>query len=769
MEPPSQSMVSPSNPGSAQLQSAETGQAVPIRRRAPIACRRCRRMRSKCHHDKAKPPCRSCEDAGLGPGDCIFPVRGQPDQDREYRHPRVRAEKSKKREETKARRESRDSLGAPRAGLSSASSLTRNSDDWNLLPPLPETIASVAQFTRYYFQLGFIPKQLFPERLRTQHRSVSVFFLLGILSISARLTPALVERYGSAVQASETFMERASALAQNELYKEPSLERCQGFYLLSIAQQGSGMKHRSSINMAVAMRMATLMQLHREETYAIPNPTKDLIRRAESARRTLWMLHSQDNLHSGPHSPVLLSASDITALLPSNEDDFANAREPKSRAALEGTPPALENPALVADVGRSLFATLIQVHQYWGAIYRRAVNNNRSPEPWNPTSEYAQMERRLADWEDGLPNDHRWSPLLLKGYKHEGQDLGYLSVTMITRLCNIVIRKAYLHEMISDNKSDPELTGFWHNMATKLFWNVSILYEQIETHYADRSREEGPGAQMAVFCYYTCGVLACYLCKFTNIFYDLPITRNAPVMVQRILSILADTQNIWPLSSRWYDHLERFHKSQNATTAGAEGSMDDSREPIPHVLQATPIRPAVKPIQPRLSTPATDSKSGIPTQTPNTTAPNTQQQPGPTTVYPDPSLRLPVPQPQHVPNMPPPPQQVIVPHGGQAPPQVAGGQQRPAADGLGLLIEAFDTTHQTAATPAQGVSGNGAPPPPPPGAVYDPHAAPQGYYPQQALAMNDGYEHELGYYMSDGVSTGIQHQSWAGGGDMYGY
>jgi hypothetical protein len=136
-----------------------------------------------------------------------------------------------------------------------------------------------------------------------------------------------------------------------------------------------------------------------------------------------WMLHSQDNLHSGPRSPVLLSASDITALLPSNEQDFANAREPKSRAALEGTPPALENPALVADQGRSLFATLIQAHHYWGAIYRRAINNNRSLRPWEPDSEYAVMERRLDEWEGGLPNDYRWSSLLLKGYKHEGQDL----------------------------------------------------------------------------------------------------------------------------------------------------------------------------------------------------------------------------------------------------------------------------------------------------------------------------------------------------------
>jgi hypothetical protein len=178
----------------------------------------------------------------------VFPVRGQPDQDREYRHPRVRADKSKKRDETKVRRESRDAVAPPRSNFPVPVSLAKGSDEWELLPPLPEIIESLNQFTRHYFQLGFIPKQLFPERLRTQHRSVSVFFLLGILGVSARLTPALVQRYGSAVRASEAFMERASALAQNELYKEPTLERCQAFYLLSIAQQGSGLKHRSSVS-----------------------------------------------------------------------------------------------------------------------------------------------------------------------------------------------------------------------------------------------------------------------------------------------------------------------------------------------------------------------------------------------------------------------------------------------------------------------------------------------------------------------------------------
>jgi hypothetical protein len=156
----------------------------------------------------------------------------------------VRAEKSKKRDgAAKVRRETLDGPAPFRSAL-----LAKGTDEWDLLPPLPEIIDAVNMFTRHYFQLGFIPKQLFTERLRNQHRSVSVFLLLGILSISARLTPALVGRYGSAVKASETFMELASALAQNELYKEPTLERCQAFYLLSIAQQGSGMKHKSSVS-----------------------------------------------------------------------------------------------------------------------------------------------------------------------------------------------------------------------------------------------------------------------------------------------------------------------------------------------------------------------------------------------------------------------------------------------------------------------------------------------------------------------------------------
>lgn len=51
----------------------------------------------------------------------------------------------------------------------------------------------------------------------------------------------------------------------------------------------------SKINMGIAMRMAALMRLHREETYALQNPSKEMVIAAESARRTLWMLHSKSS------------------------------------------------------------------------------------------------------------------------------------------------------------------------------------------------------------------------------------------------------------------------------------------------------------------------------------------------------------------------------------------------------------------------------------------------------------------------------------------
>ncbi|KAI7784670.1 hypothetical protein LA080_009607 [Diaporthe eres] len=696
-----------------------------IKRRSPIACRRCRRMRSKCLHDKAKPPCVACREAGLSAADCIFPVRGQPDNDREYRHPRMRADKAQKRDSAKMRR---DILDAPVIPSPAPLKNIKGVDEWDYLPTLPDTIEAVNQFTRNYFQLGFIPKQAFPERLRTDSRSISVFLLLSILSISARFTPSLVERYGGGMKAAETFMDRATAVALSELYQVPSLERCQAFYLLSIAQQGSGMKNKSYINIGIAMRMAALMRLHREETYALQNPSKEMVIAAESARRTLWMLH------------ISLAAGDITALLPCSEEDFAKGQEPPSRAALEDTPPAIDNPKLISDPRRSLFATLIQTHYFWGRVSRRAVKYDRSSRPWEDTSEYAELVAKLHEWESNLPHEHMWSPVLLKGYKAGGQDLAYLSITNSTRLCNIVLRKAYLSEMINLDQSDAQLQTFWSNMSLELFKNVKLLYEQIETQFMERAADDSLGAQMALFCVFSCGHMATYLCKYPNVCPDPMISRDGPIMLQRAMQILTEASQVWPLAARWLENLEKFYRDNKGAIPGIEGSMDDSRDPVPEALQAALARPP--------------SRNGTGTNhTANQDASNQQARNGETSsnavmqappqvptpmMYIDPSMRMSQNQ-------------------GQIPQSqaMAGMQQqqqlgdRPATDGLGLLLEAFDS-HQGANMAAAGA-----------GQPYDPNLAANqaGYYGQPGTAMpgNDGYENELQFYIDGAPSV---HGEW---------
>ncbi|KJZ72576.1 hypothetical protein HIM_08100 [Hirsutella minnesotensis 3608] len=788
---------SPSGPDSGLSTSASAAldSGPGIKRRAPIACRRCRRMRSKCIHEKAHPPCKSCLDAGLGAQDCIFPVRGQPDHDRDYRHPRTRAERSARQAAAKARR----------SILDGPSTRNHAADDWCDLPPLSDLIDGVNRFTRHYFQLGFIPKLQYPERLRTDHRSANLFLLLSILSISARLSPSLTARYGTGVKAAEFFMERASAIAVGDVYQEPTLERCQAFYLLSIAQQGSGLRNKSYINMGIAVRMAALMQLHREETYQVQNPTPELIMRAESARRTLWMLHSQDSLHSGPLSPVSLAAADITALLPCNEDDFAHGREPRSRAALEGTPPAVDDPSLIRDPNRSLFATLMQTHNFWGIVSRRAASYSKSSRPWDPTSEFSCMARKLSDWEQDLPHEHMWSNFLLKGYKAEGQDLAYLCVTMMTRLCNIVLRRPYLTDVIKPDPKNREKQAFFLDLSKELFRNVRQLYEQVDAQFTDRTPDESVGAQIAAFCVYSCGLFSTYICKYPHICQDSTLAQNGPVMLQRIITILRECKEVWPLAARWVEALEKSFLDPQGEGLTTEGSMDEGRDPVPHAIRQmvplpppTTIAPSSAPTPPHIShtpsslpdntvlpkpgtqpdfqscPPLPSARGSVVPSLPSTTngqtlTPPIQQAPPPPyqppstlpalthALYQQPAMSShqqqlrhaaappqppPSAHPSHTPRHPGPHPMYISSSPGAPPPQLA----RQPMDGLGMLIEAFDT-HQPGPAPAYSINAGPAPG----------HSS--AYYPQLGPG-NDGFEGELQFYIDGASSSWMNTGAW---------
>ncbi|CAK7232361.1 hypothetical protein SCUCBS95973_008234 [Sporothrix curviconia] len=587
----------------------------PPRHRGTKACRRCRRLRNKCIHDHGQTPCQGCAAAGPETAaSCAFPQRGERDVDREFR----------RRPRPVPPQPQASSTAQQRIGVVSPSRLPPpgHLEGW---PPHEEVVDGCRTFVTCYFQLGFLPRSLFLERLVQAPDESNKFLLSCLLAISSRFTPSLVQRYGSRTAATDHFLGLAQSQALVEMYA-PSLERTQAFFLLSIAEWGNSDRDRSAIDMAIALRMALLLRLHKEETYAASTPstsppagsntptpraagatprangtvaaptphiatalasatprlatapspaaslgpssaTADHVVRLESARRTLWMIYSQENLHSGTSTPAPLSLEDCTALLPCNEADFSFGAIPAVRAALEGTPPAQDDPCLAVRPDRCLFATLIQAHSLWGRVARHATRNALSGGACGLA--FSQITDSLRRWEATLPARHRWSLWNLRGWRSEGLHLAYLSVVMVLRLSNIVIRRVYLDEMIaalapgragsSQSPTLPQTTvesvAAWQRVSYDLFDNVVELHEQVTAYFSMRTSDEGFPA-ILVFCVYMCGSLASYL--WHNPFLCPHVSPvEAEEMALDTLRILSELYTAWPASARWEEVLRR--------------------------------------------------------------------------------------------------------------------------------------------------------------------------------------------------------------------
>ncbi|KAI8962646.1 hypothetical protein F5Y11DRAFT_347316 [Daldinia sp. FL1419] len=682
--------------------------AAPIKRRAPIACR------------------------------SVFPTRGDLDQDRSFRHPRQRADK--KARDAKVKNEPYASPGPPRNPLADYKP-PKPDNEWDLLPGVDTVVDGINTFTRNYFQLGFIPKKMFPRLVKENPSSVNVFLLLSILAISARFNKTIIETYGDGLTAVTEFMHRAQCLAVHELYKQPTLERCQAFYVLSIAEQGSGKSNTSYISAGIAFRMAALMRLHREEAYGPITEQSPLGHRirAESARRTFWMLHSQDNLHSGPYKPLSLAPGDITALLPSDEAEFDKGKIPERRAALDGTPPALQDPSLVTLKPRSLFASLMQVHNLWGIIARRLLFNRRCGRPNDSSSEYAKLRQKLRDFEDNLPNEHTFNKVTLSGYRNFAEDLAYLGMTGCLRLCHIVLRKEYMEDMIrhaQGSTNNPDVR-FYKDMAFELFYQVRKLYSQIEAHYEPGIEVGRVGSQMAGFIIYGCGLLSSYLCKFPQL--DVhhagqsidAIQREGRSMYTHIVAILRECQKAWPLAKTWCNGLEKWHEDPNPRRISFQaGTMTDGKEPQPYALTVMHPRTTTSYVQYEAAhlgrirstppTPYMDEREQFTVREdpePQRLAPLQQTQPGfAQTVYLPPLSQTPYGAPHQQSASPQPPH-----------PQTYSQQVYPNS-GLDMLAEA--SHHMPGPTPT----------------TIDPYQhQPVAYYPeyQSAVALNDGFDSNL--------------------------
>ncbi|QDS73264.1 hypothetical protein FKW77_004684 [Venturia effusa] len=464
------------------------------------------------------------------------------------------------------------------------------------LPAISEITDSYRVFTTSYFQLGFIPKSTFAERIA--NHEIDEFLILCVLALSARFTPSLVAKHGGGKEATNFFMQQALNLVPERMYT-PNVENTQAFFLLSIAEWGNGERERSSIHMGVAVRMAAMLKLHREETYQLEaGATEEEVIEAEMGRRTFWMIQSQDNLHSGYESPAAFALDDITALLPCEESDFRFGINPHERAALQGTVPALKDSSLTSSSKRPLFATLIQVHSLWGQVARKVGRSSQSKvAPDTPclflSLEYRQIVQALNDFESQLPPQQKWSARNLGVWKDFGYELAYLSVVMMLRLSNIIVRRTYLQdvkECLTGHNVDDTTRNLWAGIADELFHAVEELYEQIEASFAMQSRKQAQ-AYPAILALpvYVCGSLSLNLWKCPAL---CPARApRASQMIHRCLQAITELQLAWPMAASWQKGLQQAARPLNDDSLPTPGITQlDSRQA--HTAQV-PISPPI--------------------------------------------------------------------------------------------------------------------------------------------------------------------------------
>jgi len=361
---------------------------------------------------------------------------------------------------------------------------------------------------------------------------------------------------------------------------------------------------------------------------------------------------------------------------------------------------------------------------------------------------------KLQEWESSLPKEHTWSPAILQRHKAERQDLAYLGVTMVTRLCNIVARRPYLGDIINIEQKDPEQRLFFTTVSTQLFSNVHKLFEQINAQFTARSPDESVGAQMAAFCVYSCALFSAYLCKYPNICPDRALVDAGPHMLLRTRSILLECKEVWPLASRWLKSLDKFFHDPQALAPITEWSMADGKDDVPHILHRGSLPSPAQESQ--------DMSSSFSSSTYSHQTPFPQPQPLPSQQiqpYADGFSH-----PQHA--FP------LQQHGGQLlHPQYPHQQQPQGAlglgqthlqatlqpvDGLGILIEAFGQPQAAAAGPPPydmtAATGMAAAP-----AVAVP------FIPGTLGPRTDGFEDELQYYIGGATEWMQQAGGWMDG------
>ncbi|KAI5966700.1 uncharacterized protein KGF55_000109 [Candida pseudojiufengensis] len=391
--------------------------------------------------------------------------------------------------------------------------------------------------------------------------------LLAILALCARLHPELPKIYGefnestatsfqpiftnvlnlnSASNASNYFGWHARKLI-GENFDNPSLNRVQALCILSSHEWGEGNALRSHMYSGLAVRMAMLLGLDKEN-----EEIEELFLEKEVKRRAMWSAYMMDRCNaSGRRCKSCISITDVKLKLPCDEKNFIFGASNKEQLFRNDLEISINN-GLIKDV--SCCGFMIYLFEVWRNISVWVGETGGKLEriaPWDEKSPFDKLSKQLDKFEDCLPSNLKFNEFNISAHIADGSAADFAYFHGLYFLCRIFLNREYFY-----SSPDAFPNGWWKQLAIQLFETLDNLNSITQTLKPMNLMVIAPFTGFQVFTTASTSLyIAAYPSKVLDQQFSYDVTKKYSKMAEYCLETLKSWSKSWGLGKNWIETL----------------------------------------------------------------------------------------------------------------------------------------------------------------------------------------------------------------------
>ncbi|TVY62752.1 putative transcriptional regulatory protein PB1A11.04c [Lachnellula suecica] len=536
--------------------------------RSSIACSKCRRSKVKCINTGVGSTCKACATSNR---DCEYPVAGATlaaTPKRSDAHGGFKQEEG----ESKKRIRKVEDTGRRYSAKSGEDVL----EDRVLTKKVWDDVYEIFKL-HFSTEMPFLHPTTFRNRMRlawqpkdpsvaTTDNSDSNVLLLGVLTLTARFQPDLVERHSSSGDPTAASEYYATALASAfgptiRGLTHPTLERIQALLMLGLYEWGQTRGLSAWVYVGIATRLAQSMGLPHVDDPSIrvlkgplsndslrgsivkklPEP-RELLTEKEVQRRTWWSCFIMDRmLSAGKCRPTMTEVEKLRVQLPCSDGQFlfqntvhTGFLDTKWLEEAEQAERKAERDEIASD--DNVLKWYIRLVEIFGRFSEWSYAGGRRTEktpPWDEGTEFFQLRHELEHFKQALPSNLTFTDSNLSAHIEGRNATAYASMHTLYMLCLIMLHREYIPFIPLRTKTpagpldEPSFPPdkfdipdkFWEESAETMFRAARDIIHIVKTCQENNALPESPQVGFAVW-------QAAFVCIYGNFFPDMDTGRH---------------------------------------------------------------------------------------------------------------------------------------------------------------------------------------------------------------------------------------------------